>query len=108
MRWTIGAGVLPETTARYAITGMTKAAAADYGRQNIRVNAIAPASTRTPMCLHYLKTKPDHEERVNGLHLPGRASEPIAQAQAAMCLLSEAASFVTGVTLPLDGGYTAL
>ncbi|MEC3768820.1 SDR family NAD(P)-dependent oxidoreductase [Cupriavidus sp. SS-3] len=96
------------TASKHAITGMTKAAAADYGLQNIRVNAIAPSSTRTPMYLHYLKTKPDHEARVNGLHLLGRASEPIEQAQAAMWLLSDAASFVTGVTLPVDGGYTAV
>lgn len=96
------------TASKHAVSGLTKAAASDYGSNNIRVNAIAPSATRTPMYEGYRVTNPNFDAQVAALHLLRRASDPIEQAEAAVWLLSDAASFVTGVILPTDGGYTAV
>ncbi|WP_205669901.1 MULTISPECIES: SDR family NAD(P)-dependent oxidoreductase [unclassified Amycolatopsis] len=94
------------TASKHALMGLTKAAAAEYGEHGIRVNAIGPSTARTPMYLEYLKLNPEYEKTVAATHALRRGSEPAEQAQAAMWLLSDAASFVTGVTVPVDGGYT--
>jgi 2,5-dichloro-2,5-cyclohexadiene-1,4-diol dehydrogenase 1 len=94
------------TASKHALMGLTKAAAAEYGEEGIRVNAIGPSTARTPMYLEYLKLNPEYEKTVAATHALRRGSEPVEQAQAAMWLLSDAASFVTGVTVPVDGGYT--
>ena len=96
------------TASKHAVSGLTKAAAAEYGEHAIRVNAIAPSTTRTPMYLEYVEKNPDYERTVAASHALRRGSEPIEQAQAAMWLLSDAASFVTGTTLLVDGGYTMM
>lgn len=94
------------TASKHALTGLTKAAAAEYGEHGIRVNAIGPSTARTPMYLEYLELNPDYEATVAAAHALRRDSEPAEHAEAAMWLLSDAASFVTGVTLAVDGGYT--
>lgn len=96
------------TASKHAVSGLTKAAAAEYGESNIRVNAIAPSTTRTPMYLDYVARNPDYEKTVAAAHALRRGSEPIEQAEAAMWLLSDAASYVTGVTVPVDGGYSMM
>lgn len=96
------------TASKHGVSGLTKAAASDYGHHNIRVNAIAPAAVRTAMYARFAQTNPQFEEQVAQLHPIGRSSEPVEQASAALWLLSDAASFVTGVILPVDGGYTAV
>ena len=96
------------TASKHGVSGLTKAAASDYGHHNIRVNAIAPAAVRTAMYAKFAKTNLQFEDQVNALHPIGRASQPVEQAAAAQWLLSDAASFVTGVILPVDGGYTAV
>lgn len=94
------------SASKHAITGLTRAAAAEYGSMNIRVNAIAPSATRTPLYMEYVKANPEYVKKLEGAHALRRAAEPIEQARAAMWLLSDEPSFVTGVTLPVDGGYT--
>ncbi|SFW79799.1 SDR family NAD(P)-dependent oxidoreductase [Amycolatopsis australiensis] len=94
------------TASKHALMGLTKAAAAEYGEEGIRVNAIGPSTARTPMYVEYLKLNPEYEKTVAATHALRRGSEPVEQAQAAMWLLSDAAAFVTGVTLAVDGGYT--
>ena len=96
------------TASKHALLGLTKAAAVEFGAHGIRVNAIAPSTTRTPMYLEYLKLNPDYERTVAAAHALGRGSEPIEQAQAAMWLLSAESSYVTGALLMVDGGYTLL
>lgn len=96
------------TASKHGVSGLTKAAAGDYGEHNIRVNAIAPSSTRTPMYEGYRETNPNFDAHVADLHLLGRASDPIEQAAPAVFLLSDAASFITGTILATDGGYTAV
>ncbi|MGC4251080.1 MAG: glucose 1-dehydrogenase [Sphingobium sp.] len=94
------------SASKHALTGLTRAAAAEYGERGIRVNAIAPSATRTPLYLEYVEANPDYVEKLEGAHALRRACEPVEQARAAMWLLSDDPSFVTGVTLPVDGGYT--
>lgn len=96
------------TASKHAVTGLTKAAAAEYGGHNIRVNAFAPSTTRTPLYHKFIGQHPEYLAIVEATHPLRRASEPAEQAEAAVWLLSDAASYVTGVTLPVDGGYTQL
>jgi NAD(P)-dependent dehydrogenase (short-subunit alcohol dehydrogenase family) len=101
-------GAVEYTTSKHAVSGLVKATAVDYGKRGIRVNAIAPATTKTPMYYGYLEQNPSYADQVAATHALGRASEPMEQAQAALWLLSDASSYVTGVTLLVDGGYCVL
>lgn len=96
------------SASKHGVSGLTKAAASDYGHDNIRVNAIAPAAVRTAMYAKFAATNPQFEEQCAALHPIGRASAPTEQAEAVAWLLSDAASFVTGIIMPVDGGYTAV
>jgi NAD(P)-dependent dehydrogenase (short-subunit alcohol dehydrogenase family) len=92
-----GSGIYVST--QYAITGITKAAALDYAQQGIRVNAVAPIPTETEVGMHASPRLP--------LIPMGRAVRPDEVANAVIWLCSERASFITGHTLPIDGGFTA-
>jgi NAD(P)-dependent dehydrogenase (short-subunit alcohol dehydrogenase family) len=94
------------SSTKHAITGLTRAAAAEYGEKGIRVNAIAPSATRTPLYLDYVAANPDYIKRLEGAHALRRSAEPEEQARVAIWLLTDGPSFVTGATLPVDGGYT--
>ncbi|MGA4788806.1 SDR family NAD(P)-dependent oxidoreductase [Nocardia sp. AB354] len=94
------------TASKHAVAGLTKGAAAEYGEKGIRVNAIGVSTAKTPMYMEYLESNPSYADTVAATHALRRASEPVEHAEAAMWLLSDAASFVTGVTLATDGGYT--
>ena len=87
------------TAAKHGIVGLTKAAAAEYARSGIRVNTLCPGHTETPM----------HRDPPRGMK-PGqmdRYALPDEQANPAVWLCSEWASYITGATLPVDGGATA-
>jgi A-factor type gamma-butyrolactone 1'-reductase (1S-forming) len=99
-------GLAPYIAAKHGVIGLTKAAAFEYGTQNIRVNAIAPGSTATEMFLGGLEhTPPELAARFNTFSPMQRLGEPGEIAAAAAWLLSDQASFVTGATLPVDGGF---
>jgi 3alpha(or 20beta)-hydroxysteroid dehydrogenase len=92
------------TSSKFALRGLTKAAALDLGPLGIRVNAILPGVIRTPMVAYIVD---QYEERLaSGLPL-GRIGEPMDVAQAAVFLASDEASWLTGIDLPVDGGHTA-
>ena len=80
--------------------------AVTYGAKNVRVNAIAPGYIYTPMTA-LIREDRASEEFLESLHPIGRLGQPEEIASAAAFLASDDASFVTGVTLPVDGGYTA-
>jgi len=85
---------------KHAVVGLTKTAAKEYGKQGIRVNAICPALTKTPMA-DFFGTEAKSIE--SGIPL-GRLVEPEEVAQAIVWLCSDDSSFVNGVAMPLDGG----
>jgi NAD(P)-dependent dehydrogenase (short-subunit alcohol dehydrogenase family) len=104
-------GCLAYATAKAAIEGMTRALAVDHGGAGIRVNAVAPGTVATGRYTEFLDTgEPATVERVQRemaeLHPLGRVARPDEMATAVQFLLSDAASFLTGATLPLDGGRT--
>jgi NAD(P)-dependent dehydrogenase (short-subunit alcohol dehydrogenase family) len=83
--------------------------ALDHGAQGIRVNAICPGYIDTPLMDRWLATLPDREETMGQLlavHPVGRIGTPRDVAEAALFLASEAASFISGTSLVVDGGMT--
>ncbi|MFJ4012642.1 SDR family NAD(P)-dependent oxidoreductase [Streptomyces sp. NPDC090026] len=98
----------PYVVSKHAVIGLTKAAAAEYGAQGIRVNAIAPGTTRSEMVADWFAQNPDAEEMLHRATPQPRTAEPEEIAEAAAWLCSKRASFVTGSTLVVDGGFTIL
>lgn len=94
--------------AKHGLIGLTQAAALEYATQNIRVNAVCPGFIYTPLLEKAgMKTGSDMHTQISNLHPMKRmgTSEEIANAVTWLC--SDAASFVTGHALMVDGGYTA-
>ena len=91
---------------KHAVIGMTKAAAAEAAPKQVRVNAICPGATRTPILTHLLEAGIS-ENMLAEMAAQKRLAEPNEIAAAACWLLSDAASYVTGAAMPVDGGWTA-
>jgi hypothetical protein len=86
---------------------ITKTAALEYARKNLRVNAVCPGSTMIPMMIKGLARDPRLEEAYKASHPLGRLGTPEDIGEAVVWMSSAEASFVTGLALPVDGGYTA-
>jgi NAD(P)-dependent dehydrogenase (short-subunit alcohol dehydrogenase family) len=88
---------------------LTKNMAIDYARAGVRVNVICPGFIDTPMFRAVILNGPAAAiaPKIMDAHQLGRWGKPVEIANAALFLASDEASFVTGVTLPVDGGYTA-
>lgn len=87
-----------------AVIAMSRSAAAEYGREGIRVNAIAPGATMTDMMTAWKERDPGIIDQLGSLAALGRVGQPDEIAEAAAWLLSDRASYVTGMTLGVDGG----
>ncbi|MGW5852241.1 SDR family NAD(P)-dependent oxidoreductase [Streptomyces sp. NPDC055254] len=96
----------PYVAAKHAVIGLTRAAAAEYAAQGIRINAVAPGTTRTEVVQEWFAAVPGMEEQLHAATPQPRTAEPEEIAEAAAWLCSSRASFVTGVTMPVDGGFT--
>ena len=92
---------------KHGVIGLTKQAALDYAKYNIRVNAVCPAVTRTPMIEWVLNTDPSLVAKWQSMHPIGRFAESDEVASSVLWLLSSQSSFVTGSSIPVDGGWTA-
>ncbi|WLI90113.1 SDR family oxidoreductase [Massilia sp. R2A-15] len=93
---------------KHAVVGMTKTAAAEYGRSGIRINSVCPGVINTPMLARALEREPSRQKSLRNLYPIGRFGEANEIANAALWLCSEQASFVTGHQLTVDGGLTAI
>lgn len=97
---------------KFGIVGLTKSLAQTFAPDNVRVNVVCPGLTATPMAMQFTSRKGDVEEaKANEQKLLasvplGRVCRPDEVAHAALWLASDDASFVTGVELPVDGGFT--
>lgn len=101
------AGLSCYCATKHAVIGLTRAAALDGARSGIRVNALLPGTTGTQMMEEQMRTRPGGlAGTVERIPL-GRVADPAEQARAALWLLSEESSFVTGECLTVDGGTTA-
>ena len=89
---------------KHGVVGLTKAAAVEYGRKGIRVNAVCPGSTRTPMVDGFSGGDPRVEEALAAVSPMRRLAEPEEIARTVVWLCSDEASFVNGHALAVDGG----
>lgn len=92
---------------KHGVIGLTKSAALEYARQGIRVNAVCPGYTDTPMVRAMTEAVPQMERVTANASPMRRLGDPAEIAQAVVWLCSDKASFVTGHALPVDGGFVA-
>ena len=103
----IGAPGLPIYVAsKHAVLGLTKSVALEYAKEGIRINAVCPGMIETDL-LDRVFANQEVKERLIAMHPIGRVGKPEEIAEAVVWLCSDKASFVTGQSLPLDGGYVA-
>jgi NAD(P)-dependent dehydrogenase (short-subunit alcohol dehydrogenase family) len=92
---------------KHGVIGLTKSAAMDYAPRGIRINAVCPGVIDTPMNSDMAGKQPDAMKEIMRDQPIGRLGRSDEIAAAAIWLCSPAASFVLGVALPVDGGFTA-
>jgi NAD(P)-dependent dehydrogenase (short-subunit alcohol dehydrogenase family) len=102
-----GQGLATYLATKHGVIGLTRGAAHDYGRYGLRVNAIAPGTTLTPMMQAWYERDPEVGARLDAATPMRRGGQPMEIAQGAAWLLSDSASYVNGAVLPIDGGMTA-
>ncbi len=95
------------TASKHAVVGLTKAAALQYAKAGIRINVVAPAAIETDMFEAATGGQDEAKAYITGLHPIGRIGTPLEVANAVLFLSSDMASFVTGETLMVDGGFVA-
>jgi Dehydrogenases with different specificities (related to short-chain alcohol dehydrogenases) len=99
-------GFAPYAASKHAVLGLTKTAALEYAKSNIRINAVCPSIIETPMATSE-HIPPDLMAKYLSVHPMRRAGKPEEVANAILWLASEGASFINGVALTVDGGAFA-
>ena len=102
-----GAGLPAYIASKHGVAGLTRAGALEYGKHNIRINAVCPGPIRTPMLGRLLRRREDMETRLARAQPIKRLGEPSEIGEAVAWLCSDRASYVHGLPLPVDGGLTA-
>lgn len=100
------AGAGSYVASKHAVVGLTRVGAADYARHGIRINAVCPGYTRTPMALGSLADYGVSVEDVAAAQPIGRVAEPEEQAAAVLFLCSDDARFMAGHAMVIDGGHS--
>jgi NAD(P)-dependent dehydrogenase (short-subunit alcohol dehydrogenase family) len=95
------------SASKHAVIGLTKAAALEYSAQRIRVNAVNPAVIDTEMVDRLADGMNVKKDDLTTFHPIGRLGRVEEVAEAVLCLCSDKASFVTGHSMMVDGGFTA-
>lgn len=95
---------LSYSASKFAVVGMTKSAALEYGRKNIRINAVCPGFTHSALLEQLLAVSPDMGDKLKRLIPMGRFGEADEIAEAICWLAADNSKFVTGQTITLDGG----
>ncbi len=104
----IGVPTMPAYVAsKHGVVGLTKTAALEYAKSGIRVNAVCPGIIQTPMVERLVTEQPQLGEALVAAEPIGRTGQPEEIAEAVVWMCSEAASFVTGHAMSVDGGYVA-
>lgn len=99
---------LSYSASKFAVVGMTKSAALEYGRKNIRINAVCPGYTHSALLDKLLGSRPEMSEILKKLIPMDRFGEPTEIAEAVAWLASDNSKYMTGETLTLDGGTSLL
>ena len=110
----VGSSVSPVyAAAKFGVVGLAKSLAIQFGKEKIRVNVLCPGLTESGMFRGFTARDGSEETHLKSLKLTnemtplGRPAKPYEIANAALFLLSDDASYITGVALPVDGGFTA-
>ena len=93
--------------AKHGVIGLTRVAAVEYADKGIRVNAVLPGAVRTPMTERLMSNEPGREAMYMSIQPIRRLGTPEELAEAVVWLSSDAASLVTGIAMPVDGGVLA-
>ncbi|MFJ9543847.1 SDR family NAD(P)-dependent oxidoreductase [Streptomyces sp. NPDC101225] len=108
----LGLGAIPEQghyiAAKHGVIGLTKAAAVDYAKTGVRINAVAPAPVRTALVEKLEAENPGYIERLSSFIPAGKIAEPGDIAEAVLYLASDASRFVSGTVLRVDGALAAM
>ena len=99
-------GYSPYSASKWGVVGITRVAAKEFAARKIRVNAVAPGSIETPLFTNVIQSTPNSREVYEKQTPMKRIAKPEEVAAAATWLCSDAASYVTGAVLPVDGGMT--
>jgi NAD(P)-dependent dehydrogenase (short-subunit alcohol dehydrogenase family) len=100
-------GLSAYVAAKHGVVGLTKTAALEYAKQGIRVNAVCPGGVDTPMVKRVFGNNPQFAEAAASAEPVGRLAQPAEIGEAVVWLCSDAASFVTGLPMAVDGGMVA-
>jgi NAD(P)-dependent dehydrogenase (short-subunit alcohol dehydrogenase family) len=100
------AGLATYCSSKHGVLGLTKSAALETASSGIRINAVCPAVIETAMA-ERLFGAPEVEKHMRGMHPIGRFGRPMEIAEAVLWMCSERASFMTGQSLVMDGGFMA-
>lgn len=104
----VGFPGLPDYVAsKHGVVGLTKTAALEYAKSGIRVNAVCPGVIQTPMVERGAQLSPGFDELAVSMEPVGRFGQPAEIGEAVVWLCSDAASFVTGIPMQVDGGLVA-
>ena len=100
-------GIPLYVASKHAVLGLTRSAALEYAKSGIRINAVCPGAIETDMFERFVKDNEQVRSQVMAMHPIGRSGKPEEIANAVVWLCSDRASFITGQSLALDGGFTA-
>ena len=103
-----GFGDAAYQASKHGLTGLVRAATAEFAAQGVRVNAVAPNVTRTESVGAFMDQEPEMEAGIVRQTPLGRLATPGDVAEAAAWLLSDRSAYIAGVTLPVDGGMVAV